>query len=78
MSPTRTPAAKRPAAKAAPKKPVKRQPPDPAKAWAKRLARTRPYLVPFVLDALAARYGEPVWARVHEPYCVVVLTMLSQ
>jgi len=58
--------------------PVKRKPPDPAKAWAKRLTRTRPGLVPFVLDALAARYGQPVWARVHEPTSELVLTILSQ
>lgn len=78
MSSPQTPAAKRPAAKVAPKKPLKRKPPDPAKAWAKRLARTRPGLVPFVMDALATRYGTPVWARVHEPTSELVLTILSQ
>ncbi len=61
-----------------PRKPVKRKPPDPAKAWAKRLARTRPGLIPFVMDALAARYGTPVWARVHDPTSELVLTILSQ
>jgi endonuclease-3 len=60
------------------RKPAKRKPPDPAKAWAKRLARTRPGLVPFVMDALASRYGSPVWARVHEPTSELVLTILSQ
>ena len=78
MAPTPKPTAKRPAAKVATKKPVKRKPPDPAKAWAKRLERTRPGLVPFVMEALASRYGEPVWARVHEPTSELVLTILSQ
>ena len=64
--------------KAAPKKPAKRKPPDPAKAWAKRLTRTRPELVPFVLEALSMRYGTPVWARVHDPTSELVLTILSQ
>jgi endonuclease-3 len=67
-------ATKRPAAR----KPARRKPPDPAKAWAKRLARTRPGLVPFVLEALAIRYGLPVWTRVHEPTSELVLTILSQ
>ncbi len=61
-----------------PRKPVKRAAADPATAWAKRLARTRPGLVPFVMDALASRYGLPVWARVHEPTSELVLTILSQ
>ena len=30
------------------------------------------------MDALATRYGEPVWARVHEPTSELVLTILSQ
>jgi len=61
-----------------PRKPVKRKPPDPAKTWAKRLARARPGLVPFVMDALVSRYGLPAWARVHEPTSELVLTILSQ
>ncbi len=81
MSEARTPVTPRTAPKRAAadqRKPVKRKPPDPAKAWAKRLARTRPGLIPFVMDALAARYGTPVWARVHEPTSELVLTILSQ
>jgi endonuclease III len=79
MSDVLTPAAARSTPKrAAKRKPVKRTPPDPAKAWAKRLARTRPGLVPFVMDALAERYGTPVWARVHDPTSELVLTILSQ
>lgn len=47
-------------------------------AWAKRLARTRPDLVPFVLAGLAGRYGTPTWTRVHDPTSELVLTILSQ
>jgi endonuclease III len=73
---TRTAApAKRAARKAAPRRRAK---PDPAKAWAKRLARTRPGLVPFVLDGLAMAYGHPQFQRVHDPTTELVLTILSQ
>src|SRR5207253_1610926 len=34
---------------------------DPAKAWARRLARTRPGLVEYVLDGLGGIYGRPEW-----------------
>jgi endonuclease-3 len=54
-----------------------RRPADPARAWAKKLARTRPGLLPFVLDGLSA-YGRPTWARVHDPTSELVLTILSQ
>ena len=66
--------------KATPKKPAarKRKPADPAKAWVRSLARTRPGLVPFVNDALAGMYGHPVWQRVHDPTSELVLTILSQ
>ena len=69
--------AKRAAAK---KKPAtrKRKPVDPAKAWVRTLARTRPGLLPFVTDALASMYGHPVWQRVHDPTSELVLTILSQ
>ncbi len=56
----------------------KRRPPDPAKAWARRLARTRPGLVDFVLQELAGRYGRPVWQRRLDPTSELVLTILSQ
>lgn len=56
----------------------KRKPADPAKAWAKRLDRTRPGLVDFVLDGLASRYGHPVRNPVHDPTTELVLTILSQ
>ena len=56
----------------------RRRKPDPVLAWAKRLARTRPGLVEFVLGRLAERYGTPVWSRVHDPTSELVLTTLSQ
>jgi endonuclease-3 len=55
-----------------------RKPPDPAKAWAKRLERTRPGLVPWVLDRLVESYGQPVRKPVHSPTTELVLTILSQ
>ncbi len=56
----------------------RRRPPDPARAWARRLVRTRPGLVEFVLDGLAAEYGRPAWERRLDPTCELVLTILSQ
>jgi endonuclease-3 len=57
---------------------VKRRDPDrEAKAWARQLARRRPGLVEFVLDALASAYGRPVWQRRLDPVSELVLTVLS-
>ena len=56
----------------------KRAKPDPARAWAKRLARTRPGLVDFVLDTVVETYGIGPWVRVHDPTSELVLTILSQ
>lgn len=70
MPTTRTPARK-PA-------PRKRAKPDPAKAWAKRLARTRPGLTSWVLGQLDGLYGTPTWERVHDPTSELVLTILTQ
>ena len=63
-----------------PKKPAarRRRPVDPAKAWVKKLARSRPGLVAFVMDGLASAYGHPTWQRVHDPTSELVLTILSQ
>lgn len=58
--------------------PRKRAKPDPAKAWAKRLARTRPGLTRYVLEQLDAHYGTPVWTRVHDPTSELILTILTQ
>jgi endonuclease-3 len=65
MSPTRRPATRRSTV-------------DPATAWARRLGRARPGLVPFVLDAVNRAYGRPVWERRLDPTSELVLTILSQ
>jgi endonuclease-3 len=59
-------------------KPRRRKPADPARAWAKRLARTRPNLVDDVLDELASTYGRPTWKRRLGPTSELVLTILTQ
>ena len=56
----------------------RRRKPDPSRAWAKGLERSRPGLLAFVLDALEARYGRSTWARVHDPTSELVLTILAQ
>jgi endonuclease III len=55
-----------------------RKPADPGRTWARRLERTRPGLVEFVLQGLASAYGHPVRERVHDPTSELVLTILSQ
>ena len=78
-APAAPPATRRPArAKPAAKVVRRRKPADPAIAWAKRLARTRPGLVDFVLDGLASAYGHPIRNPVHDPTTELVLTILSQ
>ena len=59
-------------------RPRRRKPADPAKAWARSLARRRPGLVPFVLDALAGLHGRPAWERRLDPTSELVLTILTQ
>jgi endonuclease-3 len=71
-----TPASGKPRGGAA-KKP-KRRKPDPIKAWAKRLERTRPGLTAFVQERLAERYGHPAWERRLDPTSELVLTILTQ
>jgi len=56
----------------------RRKPADPAKAWARRLARYRPGLVEDTLAAMRQMYGVPVWRRVHDPTSELILTILSQ
>lgn len=56
----------------------RRKPTDPARLWARRLERTRPGLVGFVLDGLASVYGHPLRNPVHDPTTELVLTILSQ
>ena len=84
MSPTRptdTKATTRPTAKpkatAKPKR-KKRAKPDPAIAWAKRIARTRPRLLEDSLDALRDLYGPQVWRRRLDPTSELILTILTQ
>lgn len=67
-NPSRATAARRP----------KRRKPDPIKAWARRLERTRPGLVPYVLDRLAERYGREPWVRRLDPTSELILTILTQ
>jgi endonuclease-3 len=83
VSPAPTSKARAPKAatsKPRPRRPAKpkRRKPDPIKAWAKRLERTRPGLVRFVLDGLAERYGHPTWERRLDPTSELVLTILTQ
>ncbi len=56
----------------------RRRKPDPIRTWVRRLERTRPGLVPFVLDGLAGEYGHPVWERRLDPTSELVLTILTQ
>jgi endonuclease-3 len=56
----------------------RRRRPDPVKAWARRLERTRPGLVRFVLAGLAERYGHPRWERRLDPTSELILTILTQ
>jgi endonuclease-3 len=65
----------RPVAK---RRPKKRKFADPGRAWARRLERYRPGLVPFVLEELAARYGRPTWQRRLDPTSELILTILTQ
>jgi endonuclease III len=69
------PATRRPAAK--PKR-KKRAKPDPALAWARRLARYRPRLLEDTLDALAELYGPQIWRRRLDPTSELILTILTQ
>ena len=64
--------------KATPRKAGKRRKPDPIKAWVKRLDRTRPAIIPYVLDGLATLYGRPTWQRRLDPTSELILTILTQ
>jgi endonuclease III len=60
-------------------RPKRRQTPEQkARAWTKRLERTRPGLVPFVLDGLVSLYGRPLWQVRLDPISELVLTILTQ
>ena len=63
------------------KKAVKRRTrrkPNPYLAWRKRLDRTRPGLIRFSLDGLAALYGREQWVRRWDPTSELVMTILTQ
>jgi endonuclease-3 len=70
--------AKTPRPKASRPKPRKRRRPDPIKLWTGRLNRTRPGLVPYVLDGLASIYGHQAWERRLDPTSELILTILTQ
>lgn len=59
-------------------RPRRRKPVDPGRTWARRLERTRPGLVPYVLDGLASIYGRPGWQRRLGPTSELILTILTQ
>jgi endonuclease-3 len=63
---------------AKPRPAKRRRKPDPIRTWVRRLQRTRPGLVPFVLDGLAETYGRPVWERRLDPTSELILTILTQ
>jgi endonuclease-3 len=56
----------------------RRAKPDPALAWARRLARYRPRLLEHTLDVLGELYGRPVWERRLDPTSELILTILTQ
>jgi endonuclease-3 len=66
------------AARPARRRKVKRRKPNPYLAWAKRLERTRPGIVPFTLDGLASLYGHQQWRRRLDPTSELILTILTQ
>ncbi len=80
MSPTtrlpREPAAKQPTARRAARR--TRRAADPVKAWASYLRRYRPGLPGFVLEQLAATYGEQRWEPRLDPTSELILTILTQ
>ena len=73
---TAPPAKPKPRPKARPKR--KRAKPDPAIAWAKRIARYRPRLLEDTLDSLGELYGPQVWRRRLDPTSELILTILTQ
>jgi endonuclease-3 len=72
-----TPASK-PKLKAKPRPKRRQTPEQKARAWTKRLERTRPGLVPFVLEGLESLYGRPIWQPRLDPISELVLTILTQ
>jgi endonuclease-3 len=56
----------------------RRTPEQAGRAWVKRVQRTRPGLVAFVLERLSERYGRPVWQARLDAVSELVLTILTQ
>ncbi|MDP9484112.1 MAG: hypothetical protein M3P84_12935, partial [Chloroflexota bacterium] len=48
------------------------------RSWVRRLQRTRPGLIAFVLEQLATEYGHPTWERRLDPTSELILTILTQ
>ena len=61
-----------------PKRTTTRRTPDPALAWARRIARYRPRLLEDTLDALTSIYGPQIWRRRLDPTSELILTILTQ
>ncbi|HLO35975.1 MAG TPA: hypothetical protein VK194_07825, partial [Candidatus Deferrimicrobium sp.] len=61
-----------------PKARRKRAKPDPALAWARRIARYRPRLLEDTLDTLGELYGPQIWRRRLDPTAELILTILTQ
>ena len=55
-----------------------RRKPNPYIAWRKRLDRTRPGLIEFTLNELAALYGHHEFGRRWDPTSELILTILTQ
>ena len=68
----------KPRPKPKPRKPRRPTPEQTARAWVRRIERTRPGLVEFVLEGLAGQYGRPEWALRLDPVSELVLTILTQ
>ena len=77
LVPKKPPAGTKPPARRKPPK-RRRRKPDPYIAWRKRLDRTRPGLIRFSLDSLAALYGHQPWVRRWDPTSELVMTILTQ
>ena len=61
-----------------PKKSRRQTPEQVARAWARRLERSRPGLAAFVVEGLAAQYGRPEWSSRLDPVSELALTILTQ
>ncbi len=72
------PARRAAASRSTKRRPKRRTPEQVARAAARRLERTRPGLVDYVVERLAEFYGRPVWERRLDAVSELVLTILTQ